>query len=99
MSIFKGSRYRFGNLIQITDNDGNVQAIHMMRTTTVDPPKGSRTYITEAGDTFENIAYREYSDANKWYVLADVNPHIFWPLDLQPGNEIYIPPKSYAALV
>lgn len=99
MSIFKGSRYRFGNLIQVIDGTGSVQAIHTMRVTTVDPPKGSRTYVVEAGDTFEKIAYKEYSDANKWYILADVNPQIFWPLDLRSGDEIYIPPKSYAALV
>jgi nucleoid-associated protein YgaU len=46
----------------------------------------------------ESLAYRRYGDANKWYVIADANPEIFFPLDLEAGNVIRIPPKTVAAL-
>lgn len=97
MSLFKGSRYRFGDVIQTTDAQRDVNRVHVLRKTSVAEPSGSRTYTTLAGDTLEVIAEREYGDANKWYVLADVNPQIFWPLDLESGTVIIIPPSSFAA--
>lgn len=99
MTLFRGSRYRRVGSIQIMDADRNVESVFQIRRTSLDIPIGSRPYVTQAGDTLESIAYREYSDGNKWYVLADVNPQIFWPLDLQSGVRIMVPPRSYAELV
>jgi len=96
MSIFYGSRYRLEKLLQVEDMDGSVYAVYPLRKTTVEPPAGSKRYLVQAGETFESLAYRFYNDANKWYVLADVNPQIFWPLDLESGEEIIVPPRSYA---
>lgn len=98
MSIFYGSRYRLDSTIQVTDSDGNVNSVFKLRKTTVEPPIGSKRYTTQAGDTMEGLAFRFYTDANKWYILADANPQIFWPLDLESGVEIIVPPKSYAEL-
>jgi len=97
MTVFSGSRYRFGNTIQITDASGEVAVVHKLRETTVEPPNGSELYVTLAGDTMESLAFRRYGDANKWYVIADANPKVFWPLDLQPGTQIIIPTASFAA--
>ncbi len=97
MSIFKGSRYRFGDVYQAQDADLDFNNVHVIRKTTAVRPDGTRPYTTRARDTFESLADREYGDANKWYVLADMNPAIFWPLDLEPGTLIQIPPKSFAS--
>lgn len=99
MAIFRGSRYRQAGTIQVADKDGQVENYLGLRETTDKTPLGSTQYLTEAGDTFETLAAREYGNAEKWYVLADVNTHIFWPLDLEAGTPIAIPPKSYAELV
>lgn len=98
MTIFYGSRYRLLTPIQITDSDGEVNSVFPLRETTIEPPVGSKRYATQSGDTFESLAFRFYGDANKWYVLADANPHVFWPLDLVSGMEIIVPPRSYAEL-
>lgn len=98
MTLFRGSRYRFGEVIQVQDSEGEVNRVHVRRNTTNIPTKGTRSYVALAGDTFEKIAEREYGDANKWYVLADANPEVFWPLDLQAGIQIRIPPRSFAAI-
>lgn len=98
MPIFSGSRYRVLDPIQVEDANGNIESYHQLRPTTFDPPIGSKRYTTQAGDTFEKLAFQRYGDANKWYILADANPQIFWPLDLESGVEVIIPPKSYAEL-
>lgn len=98
MTIFYGSRYRLTIPIQIQDSDGEYNSVFPLRKTTIDPPTGSKRYTTQAQDTFESLAFRFYSDANKWYILADANPQIFWPLDLESGVEIIVPPRSYAEL-
>lgn len=97
MPIFSGSRYRFEEPIQVESAEGT-NLSHRLRKTTVDPPQGSRRYTTRAGDTFESLAFERYGNANKWYVIADVNPQVFWMFDLIAGEDIIIPPKSYAEL-
>jgi nucleoid-associated protein YgaU len=98
MSIFYGSRYRFEAPIQVTDVNGEVESVFPLRETSVDAPVGSTRYYVQAGETFESLAFRFYGDGNKWYILADANPQIFWPLSLESGVEIIIPPRSYAEL-
>ena len=98
MSIFAGSRYRLLEPIQVEDSEGAVNSYHRLRKTTSEAPVGSKRYTTQSGDSFETLAFQRYGDSNKWYILADANPHIFWPLDLVSGQEIVIPPKSYAEL-
>jgi len=98
MTVFGNSRYRFGNTQQIMDKNGDVNAVHMLRDTTQDPVRGSKVYQLGAPDTLEFLAFKRYGDANKWYILADSNPQVFFPLDAVPGNEIVVPPKSVAAV-
>jgi nucleoid-associated protein YgaU len=97
MPIFSGSRYRFDEAFQVLTPEGT-SLCHVLRKTTVEPPQGSRRYTTKAGDTFETLAFERYGNANKWYVIADANPQVFWMFDLIAGQEIIIPPKSYAEL-
>lgn len=98
MTLFRGSRYRKVGVVQVQGASGDVDAVYKIRQTSLDIPVGSRSYTTKAEDTLESIAYREYGDGNKWYVIADVNIEIFWPLDLVAGMSIMIPPRSYAEL-
>jgi len=99
MGIYQGSRYRFSDIIQSSDADGESNGVYELRPTTTDIPDGSVPYTVQAKDTFESLAHKYYGDGNKWYVIADANPNIFWSLDLTQGELIYIPPKSYAAVV
>lgn len=98
MTVHQTSRYRFADTQQVEDSDGNIANIHKIRRTSAPLRAGSRVYVTKAGDTFESIAYREYGDARKWYVIADANVDIFFPLTLTSGVSIIIPPKSVAVL-
>jgi nucleoid-associated protein YgaU len=83
---------------QVEDSVGNTYKIHKIRKTTISPSAGFRLYTTRAGDTFEKLAASEYGDARKWYVIADANPDVFFPMDLEVGIQIVIPNKSFAVL-
>ncbi len=99
MPIFKGSRYRFSNIIQVEDSDGNTNGVYVLRSTTDEVPDGSISHQVGPRDTFESLAYKKYADSNKWYALADVNPQVFFPLDLVQGEVIYLPPSSYTVAI
>ncbi len=98
MTLFANSRFRFSDRIQIEDKNGEVNSVQVPRVTTSDIPDNTASFTTGAGDTFEKLADRFYQDASKWYVLADANPEIFYPLDLIAGTVIKVPPRSFAAL-
>jgi len=95
MTIFNGSRYRLSDVIQSEDADNIIESTYIIRDTTILPPEGSTPYLTKPGDTFEKIAKNKYGDGNKWYVLADINSHIFFPLDLEVNTLIYLPPETF----
>jgi nucleoid-associated protein YgaU len=99
MTIFNNSRYRFGDVQSVQDSSREFNEVHRLRRTAIDPPIGSISYVVKAGDTFESLAYKFYDDADRWYVLADANPDVFWPLDLIPGRRISIPPVSILTLI
>lgn len=83
---------------QVEASDGTFAEVHKIRRTTIGGEAGFRLYTAKAGDTFESLASREYSDARKWYVIADANPDIFFPLELTPGMQVVIPSKTFAVL-
>ncbi len=96
MSLFRGSRYSKKTMIQSNTATESLR-FHPLRETTRD--LASQSYITRAGDTFESLAFKHYGDGNRWWVIADANPEIFFPLDLLPGVEIKLPLVSEAALL
>ena len=98
MTMFTGSRYRLLEPLQVTTADEEEAFCHQLRKTTLGTLLGSRRYTTQAGDTMESLAFEAYGDATKWYIIADANPQVFFPLDLEVGVEIVIPPKSFAEL-
>lgn len=48
-------------------------------------------YTVIEGDTLDLLAYRNYGDERLWWVIADVNPGIKFPTQLEAGSIIVIP--------
>jgi nucleoid-associated protein YgaU len=99
MTVFRNSRYKNVKKYQIEDKDGNINLIYEPRDFPDNIVAGSSTHLIKAGETFESLAQQYYNDSAKWGVIADANPQIFFPLDLEAGLVIYIPSRAYAALV
>jgi hypothetical protein len=59
-----------------------------------DSPSTSQNYleyIAKEGDSLQLLAYTFLQNHNLWWTIADFNPHIWYPLDLEPGTVIKIP--------
>ena len=48
-------------------------------------------YTVRIKDTIESIAAEIYGDSSLWWRIADLNPQVKFPLDLEPGMVIRIP--------
>ena len=48
-------------------------------------------YTVGIRDTIESLAGEIYGDPSLWWRLADLNPQVQFPLDLEPGMIIRIP--------
>jgi len=58
-----------------------------------------KTYVTKEGDTMAGLAFRFYGDSSLWYVIADFNVQVFYPLDLEANTALTIPPLSVTGRV
>jgi hypothetical protein len=52
------------------------------------PPK---SYMVKMTDNIQLLAYRVLQDPTRWWVIANGNPHIRYPMDLAMGDTIYLP--------
>lgn len=48
-------------------------------------------YTVKSGETLESIAAKLYGDPTQFWRIADINPQIRFPLDLESGMVIRIP--------
>jgi nucleoid-associated protein YgaU len=48
-------------------------------------------YTVRQGDTLENIAMRRLGSQKRYWEIADMNPQIKFPLDLEVGTVLRIP--------
>ena len=52
---------------------------------------GSLLYSVRGGDTLDSIAYEQYGDESKWYLIADANAIMDVMVPLTPGIQIIVP--------
>lgn len=52
------------------------------------PPRSTRAKVTSYMHLY---AQDRFGDAEKWWIIADANPHIRYPLDLQMNDLVYLP--------
>lgn len=48
-------------------------------------------YMVKQTDNIQLLAYRALRDPSQWWVIADANPHIRYPLNLKMGDTIHLP--------
>jgi hypothetical protein len=52
------------------------------------PPQSTRAKVTSYLHLYANDLY---GDAEKWWMVAEANPHIRYPLDLKMNDLVYLP--------
>jgi nucleoid-associated protein YgaU len=55
------------------------------------PRRGYTTYVVQQGDTLEGLAFRHLGSAKRYWELADLNPQVKFPLDLEVGMLLRMP--------
>lgn len=101
MPLYGMSRYLKVKTRTIVDSDNEAAEVYNRRSTYVHPldlPEDTKPYIVSSNEIYEDIAEKMYPSlggADLWFVLADCNPQIFYPLDLKEGDIINIPPPDW----
>ena len=95
MPVFNNSRYLFQPRIQVKDASGAYNEVYQQRSSTVFPadhPPGTYEHLSEPGNDFADLAHKRLGTTRRWWLIADFNPHVFYPLDLKGGDVINVPP-------
>lgn len=66
------------------------QATYLTTTLPLPPPPPAQYYAKE-GETLPFIAYLFQRNSLRWSEIAEVNPHVWHPLDLKPGTVLQVP--------
>lgn len=48
-------------------------------------------YTSRQGDTLESIAFKHLGDSRRYWEIADINPQILFPLDIDAGTVVRLP--------
>lgn len=87
--IFEGSRYSTSKVAAVPDAAGVYHATIYPRS-----PLASfryQVYRVKFGDRMETIAAVALGDSELWWRVAQLNPELLYPNDLEPGTIIRIP--------
>lgn len=94
MTVSSSSRYVQGEQMWVTTADadtgrGNKQTLYLNTVSILNNPY--TVAVVRETDNMSLYAFRAYSDPKRWWVIADANPHVFYPLDARPGQQVRIP--------
>lgn len=68
----------------------SAEATYLMTTLPLPPPPPAEYYAKEY-ENFPFIAFKFMDDSTRWWEVAEVNPSIWYPLDLPVGGYLRIP--------
>ena len=97
MPIFRNSRYLQQDKVTAIDAAGRVRSVYELRDTTVPRSEQSvhtREVTPEPGAEMQLVARELFGDQRLWWVIADHNPDVFYPLDYSDGTLLRVPPRS-----
>jgi hypothetical protein len=70
-------------------NELNKETTYMLTTAQSTPPP--KQYMVKETDNIQLLAFKALQDPTRWWVIANANPHIRYPLDLKAGDMIHLP--------
>jgi len=88
MPIFRNSRYLSQGTIAVADEHDRVRNVYKQRDTTIfdgDWPANTRSISPTPGLSLDLIAREHLGSHRLWWLIADMNPEVFYPLDYDDG--------------
>lgn len=67
----------------------NRETTYMLTTAQSSPPP--KQYMVKETDNIQLLSFFAMQDPTKWWIIANANPHIRYPLDLKMGDMIHLP--------
>jgi len=101
MPVYGGSRYRLARMLRVINlREGLTRRLLIRYNMLTDELFEAGDvefldYTSKEGDRFDTLAAEFGGDASKWWVIAEINGFVGFPLDLEPGTPLRIPPQSY----
>jgi hypothetical protein len=68
----------------------SVDTTYLLNTLPAPPPPPAEYYAKE-DENLPLLAFKFMGDSTRWWEVAEVNPGLWYPLDLLPGDYIRIP--------
>ena len=68
----------------------NYEATYLVTTLPLPPPPPAEYYAKDS-ENFPFLGFKFLEDSRAWWRIAEVNPQIWYPLDIQPGTYMKIP--------
>lgn len=90
MSIYKHSRYTETPLYY---SGGTVPTFALRKRLDFSNAKGIY-YTWKEKDTTDRLAYKYYGTHALWWIILDANPQYQTELDIQVGDDIFIPDRT-----
>lgn len=83
--------------VMMEDQGGTMRFVRVSVDTTYmlnslpSPPLPPAEYYAKDGEHMAFLAYKFMEDSTRWWEIAEVNPEIWYPLDIQAGSYIRLP--------
>jgi len=81
----------------LIDQDGAIrfinsstEATYLLNTLPMPPPPPAEYYAKDS-EHFPFLAFKFMNDSTRWWEIAEVNPKIWYPLDLRVGDYLRVP--------
>jgi hypothetical protein len=89
MTFFKGSRYEKVGDVETTDVRG--RTIRYKRTRFIETPPVAGTHLVNDAERLDVLAFFAYGDAERWWLIADLNAAVHPEETLESGRVILMP--------
>lgn len=89
MTIFVNSRYNNQTVLRLQSDNG--QTYPTVFRAQPKMPNRFLHYTVKMGDRLDTLANAYYGDPTLWWIIADANPEITYPVALTIGATIRIP--------
>lgn len=89
MTLTQDSRYQEGEFLWVkTAGRGAKQTVYLNTILVLTAPY--QVHMHREGDEVQILSSLYFGDPQRWYVIADANPHVFHPWDVTPGTGLRV---------
>lgn len=86
---------KYENIIKVTNTLSGKKYYSTLVPSAIPQDVFQFSVVTRAGERFDNLAYRYYNDASKWWIIAKANNLVDGSIFIPPGTKLIIPSAGF----